>query len=413
MAKRILYISPSLPVLTCTFIYREIFDLQELGFEIDTVSMNRPPDEKVSPEARGFLDTTLFLDKVSLLRKFLALPVTLLRHPVRTLRCLRLFFAASPMKGPRDYARLAYHLVEACYLSRSLSGNSPEHIHCHFVTGATSIGMFLSTLTGVPFSFTMHASAIWIDPIALRNKLEESSFCASISEYNKRYVLSTYGQEWNDKINVIHCGIEMPETRYSPSTATGDDEPVSVLSVGQLMIRKGYHVLVDAARIVRDSGLKVKFTIVGEGNQRPLLEDKIAEYELHDSINLVGAQPHERIANFLDDADIFTLPCVVGDDNTRDGIPVAMMEAMAWRLPVVSTNIVGLPELIESGVDGILVEAESPQQLAEAIIELAKSPNDRKRIGHSALGKVEREFNSVRSARQLGDLFQRSYAAIK
>ena len=408
MANRILYISPSLPVLTCTFIYREIFDLQDLGFEISTVSMNRPPDEKVSAEARGFLETTLFLDRVSLIAKTLAVFRTLVSRPVRLMRCMRIYLRASPMKGPRDYVRLAYHLAEACYLSVHLADDLPEHIHCHFVTGATSIGMFLSTLTDVPYSFTMHASAIWIDPIALRNKLETCAFCASISDYNRRYVTETYGAQWRDKINIVHCGIQIPDTQRSPREDSGADDKVSVLAVGQLMKRKGYHVLVEAARIIRDAGEPIEWTIVGEGNQRPMIESKIEAYGLQDEINMVGAQPHEMIAGFLDRADVFTLPCVVGDDNTRDGIPVAMMEAMAWRLPVVSTNIVGLPELIESGVDGILVDQESPEQLAAAIVRLASSPELRQTIGNAAAAKVDREFNAVKSAGQLGELFRNS-----
>ena len=407
MRKRILYLAPALPVLTCTFIYREIFDLRQLGFEIDTVSMNTPPANRVSDEAREFLESTLYLDQVRESTKLFAFFKALALRPAALLRCLRIFFTAAPMKSFRDYQRLGYHLVEACYLAMKFRHRKPDHMHSHFVTGATSINMFLSQFLDVPFSFTMHASAIWVDPIALIPKLERCSFCVSISEYNKRYVASTYGKQWDAKINVVHCGISLADIEPLPPSPPSEG-PVRILAVGQLMKRKGYHVLVEAAHILKESGLDLRWTIVGEGNERPRLEGMIDEYGLAAEVLLVGARPHEEIVQFAAAADIFTLPCVIGEDNTRDGIPVALMEAMAWRLPVVSTNIVGLPELIDSGVNGILVEAENPGALAAAIRELAESPELRRRLGDAAHSKIERDFNARRSAGALADLFARS-----
>jgi len=367
--------------------------------------MNRPPDSDVSPEAMEFLDTTLFLDQISIVHKLLALPISLIFHPLRTARCLFTFVTATPMQSFRDYQRLGYHLMEACYLSRRLKRDAPDHIHCHFVNGATSIGMFLAELIAVPFSFTMHASIIWIDPIALQNKLRRCIYCVSISDYNRKYVAKTFGQKWHKKINIIHCGIRPSGVGISSQSAIAERRSVSVLAVGQLTKRKGYHVLLEAAKLLREHEIRISWTIVGDGEQRKILETFIEKYDLYETVNLVGSQPHEKIPDFLRDADIFTLPCVIGNDSSRDGIPVALMEAMAWRLPVVSTNIVGLPELIDSGSDGILVEPDNPQALANAILKLAESPEQRTRIGAAAAAKVEREFNSLKSAQQLAALF--------
>lgn len=407
MTRKILYIAPALPVLTCTFIYREIFDLREMGFEIDTISMNTPAPDRISSEAMGLLRTTLYLDQVPERRKLGAFIKTMFNKPLPMLRCLGIFFTARPMQSFQDYRRLGYHLIEACYLSYHLQGSKPDHIHSHFIAGATSINMFLSELIGVPFSFTMHASAIWIDPIALKTKLGRCTFCVSISEYNMHYVLDEYGQEWRPKFNIVHCGIPVADYNQARLKAMPQGSgAVNVLAVGQLMVRKGYLILIEAARILRDGNANVLWTIVGEGYQRPVLEQKIREYELGNFVILEGAKPHEDIPQFLANADIFTLPCIIGDDKTRDGIPVSLMEAMAWQLPVVSTNIVGLPELIDSGSDGILVESGNAMALADAIQELADSPELRQRIATAAADKIDREFNSVRSARQLGHLFE-------
>lgn len=405
---RVLYIAPALPVLTCTFIYREIFDLRAMGVEVDTVSMNKPAADKVSPEAAGLLETTCYLDEMSEFRKFYSFFRMLLTRPVRTMRCLRLFLGASPMQGARDYVRLGYHLVEACFLVKQVEESRPEHIHCHFITGAASIGMFLSALTGIPYSFTMHASAIWIDPIALRAKLRTCRFCVSISEFNKRHVSETYGSEYARKINIVHCGIDLSEIRPHDTPVEGETGQISILAIGQLMKRKGYHVLIPAAKMLKDAGVMATWTVVGDGPERARLERMIREYDVEDTVLLVGAKPHDEITQFLRNADIFALPCVIGDDNTRDGIPVALMEAMATGLPVVSTSIVGLPELIDSGENGVLVEPDDPRQLADAILDLAESPELRRRLGTAAIEKVDREFNSRRSAEQLQTLFSGS-----
>jgi glycosyltransferase involved in cell wall biosynthesis len=351
------------------------------------------------------LTTTLFLDQVPEPSKFFALLKSLVLHPVRTLRCFKVFFTAEPMKSFRDYQRLGYHLVEAAWLSFKLQANKPDHLHSHFITGATSINMFLSELIDVPFSFTMHASAIWIDPIALKSKLRRCRFCVSISQYNRQYVGTEYGDEWRRKIHVVHCGIPVPPPGQVPRKPRSEGEPVRVLAVGQLMKRKGYHVLIEAARILRDQQFDVAWTIVGEGNLRPALEDMIRRYRLEDTVILEGAKPHEDIPHYLAAADIFTRPCVIGDDDTRDGIPVSLMEARACRLPVVSTDIVGLPELIDSPREGVLVESGNAQALADAIRMLAESADMRSKIGDSALQKIERDFNSRRSAEQLSALF--------
>jgi glycosyltransferase involved in cell wall biosynthesis len=405
MPRRILYIAPTLPILTCTFIYREIFDLRDMGFEIDTISMNTPPLDLVSEEARKLLDTTLFLDQVHESYKFAAFLKALIVRPSSMIRCLTMFFTATPMQSFRDYLRLGYHLIEACYLAFKLRGYRLDHIHSHFITGTTSIGMFLSELLKVPFSFTMHASLIWVDPLALVTKLEKCAFCVSISEFNKQHVVKQYGSQWERKIHIVHCGIVMPRVAR---LCDQKNQATSILAVGQLVKRKGFHVLVQAAKILRDSNVDLTWTIVGDGDQRPLLEKMISDNGLEKIVSLVGAQPHEAIPHFLSKADVFALPCVIGEDSTRDGIPVALMEAMAYQLPVVSTDIVGLPELIESGRDGVLVASGSASALAAAIKQLAESPKLRTQMGIAAAQKVDRDFNSKISAKQLAALFDSS-----
>ncbi|HNP35116.1 MAG TPA: glycosyltransferase family 4 protein [Woeseiaceae bacterium] len=403
--KKIVYITATLPALTVTFIYNEIFRLREDGASVETVSMNTPDDGQISLAARGLRESTLYLDKVPAWRKWFSALFHGLRHPLRMAHCKWLWLTASPMQGPRDYLRLMYHLVEAAYLARRMRHKPPEHIHSHFINGPTSIAMFLGLLLDVPYSFTMHASMIWRDPIAFRHKLRTSAFCVSISEYNRRYVLETYGQRFADKIHVVHCGIDPRAVTGLPSRKAGG-EKFRILAVGQLNRRKGFHVLIPALATLKRSGQKFVCTIIGEGAERPILEKLINEHDLGEQVTLAGAVLHEQVQAHLEAADAFVLPCVISEDGWRDGIPVALMEAMHRELPVISTEILGLPELIENGVSGLLVPAGEVEALAKAIVTLASDPEYCHRLGQNGRAKVLEEFNNDKSAARLHALIE-------
>jgi glycosyltransferase involved in cell wall biosynthesis len=403
--KKVLYITATLPALTVTFIYKEVFRLRVLGMEVSTVSMNTPRADQVSAAARELYESTHYLDTQGILRKLGYALLTTIRHPLRMSKCIWQLLTARPVKIPRDYFRLAYHVIEAAYLAVHLKDERPDHIHCHFINGPTSIGMFLGILLDIPYSFTMHASMIWRDPVAFRNKLLTSAFCISISEYNRKYVLETYGNKFAPKIHIVHCGIE-PNADRTVHDKKNDSPVFQMLGVGQLNRRKGFHILIPALRLLRDQGVSFHCTIIGDGDEKELLSGLIERNELGDYVTLAGALLHEEVENRLTHSDAFVLPCVISEDGWRDGIPVALMEAMFCRLPVVSTNILGLPELIENDVSGLLVPANDSEALAVALKRLAEDRLLRKSLGEHGREKVLREFNNERSAAQLQEYFE-------
>ena len=401
--KKVLYVTSRLPALTVTFIYKEILRLQSMGREVSFVSMNTPTDDEISADARALVDDTDYLDGVSLAAKLLAFVGQCVQHPVRMLTAFWIVVSARPMQGPRDYARLVYHLVEAAYLAWKYRNRRFEHIHCHFINGPSSIGMFLGLLLDIPFSFTMHASMIWLDPIAFSNKLKRCKFCASISEYNKRYVVTTYGESLKEKIHIVHCGID-PELPSLPA-AEREAGSLRLLGLGQLNPRKGFHVLVEAIALLKDRLPELRCTIVGGGEQREELERAIDRHGLHEQVRLAGAVPHEEVQRHLESCDVFVLPCVVSEDGWRDGIPVALMEAMFHQRPVISTDILGLPELIDSGKSGLLVPSQDATALADAIAVLAADSDARRRMGRLGREKVLADFNNKTSVEALAELF--------
>ena len=404
IAPRVLYIASVFPALTVTFIYREVDALRRQDFEILTVSMNRPRESEISEEATPFLDTTLYLDRIGLGRKLGAFGSTMITHPLRMIGCLWLIATARPVKGPRDYARLIYHWIEACFLNQALRASLPTHIHAHFVNGPTSLAMFLAKLSNRPFSFTMHASMIWRDPIALANKLKACSFCVSISEYNRNYVVTEYDETLKGKIHIVRCGVDIK--KISPDSKKEKADKLEILAVGQLNARKGFECLLEACSILKQRGTNFHCSIVGDGEERQRLLELQAELELQTCVELVGAKTQEQLPNYLHLADVFALPCTISRDGWRDGIPVALMEAMAWEIPVITTNILGLPELVRHEDTGLLIQPEHPEGLADAIERLHDEPAFAKSLARSGRTWVEEEFNVDVSAQRLAKLFR-------
>lgn len=403
----VIYITSRVPGITVTFISNEIMRLRKMGVNVQSYCMNTPPLDHVPRGARELYETTVYLDKINLWVKLLGFAASAVSNPLRMVKCILHLLSASPVKFPRDFLRLGYHLIEAGYIREQTRNCPPDHVHSHLVNGPTSISMFFSILSGVPYSFTMHASMIWLDPIGLRNKLRTALFCVSISEFNRQYVIGAYGTQHAEKIHVIHCGVD-EETMPAPPAQRPRRGVLRILGVGQLNPRKGFQILLPSLAVLRDRGLRFQCTIVGEGDQRPILERQIGELGLSGFVELAGSMLHEEVKRLIPMADIFVLPCVISADGYRDGIPVALMEAMYYERAVVSTSILGLPELIDDGVSGILVPAGDASRLADALDMLSKDEELRKVLGRNAKAKVLLDFNNARSARMLLELFRRS-----
>ncbi len=400
--KKILYVTAGLPGLTYTFIDREIRILAAAGYDIRAVSRETPPKGDVSDENRKYYNNILYLDRAGTLKLLLTQLRVLLCRPMNWFKNIGLIVSEKEIKKPRDRMRLLKHFLEAGYAYTQLKKQGISHIHAHFLTAPTSIALFLSRYLEVPYSFTMHASNIFMDPLMLRTKMSLCKKAVTISEYNKSFLLNKYGDCFTDKIHVIHCGID-PDL-FTPLRAEKSGRPV-VLSVGRVVAMKGFHYLLDACKRLKDRGILFSCIIVGDGEEKDALLRKSAALGIEDVVNFLGAQKQERVMQLLREASVFVLPSIVADDGKRDGIPVSLMEAMAMELPAVSTRLVGIPELIEHMKEGLLVEQKSADELASAIEFLLKDVDAGKEMGRQARLKVMRAFNIHHVPEQFHDIF--------
>jgi glycosyltransferase involved in cell wall biosynthesis len=404
----IAYIAQKFPSLTATFTYREVFALREKGFRVRTFSIWKPQLTELSEEARELVDSTCYvfpLAWLKFLRTHLYFLVTVPTRYVSILLSL-LMNAGSPKGGLRSL----YHFAEAVYLAREMKARNIKHIHSTFAANTATIAMVISKLTGVTFSFTAHAYDIFLDDLHLKKKIEEASFVVTCSEYNKEYLSGLCPDVPKEKIHVVHYGVDLEDFRPSPTPKEeGEDERPLILSVARLEEKKGLVYLVEACHLLKKMGHKFRCVIAGAGSQEELLQTTVEKRQLGEDVQLAGRVFQERVKQLYNEAAIFALPCVIASNNDRDGMPNVLIEAMAMKIPTVSTSLIGIPELIQHNITGLLVPPRNSEALAQAIASLLKDEKLRKRLGENGRRKVEREFDVRKSAEQLIGLFETEF----
>ena len=404
---RIAYVSQFYPHLTETFVYREVLALRRLGWEVATFATWSPDRATLSRESQSLVEETGYVFPLRWVRFVASHLRYLLRRPGRYLGTL-LFVLTRRGETLRNRGFAFLHFGMAGYLARAMEQEGIRHVHAHFSINAATIALVVSRLLGITFSFTAH-NLLFTRQILLRDKVREARFVAAISQDTRRWLLDhVHPLDAGEKVHVVHCGL-VP-SQFAPPTAPPTNPVPRVLFVAQLAERKGAPVLVEACRILVERGVELRCTIVGDGPERPRLEEAVARHGLGEVVLLRGALPQEEVAPLLDTADIFVLPCVIARDGDRDGVPVSLMEAMAKELPVVSTTVSGIPELVEHGVSGLLVPPHDAPSLAGALRRLLEDAALRRRLGAAARRRVESEFDVGESARRLGALFARYVA---
>jgi glycosyltransferase involved in cell wall biosynthesis len=279
------------------------------------------------------------------------------------------------------------------------------HLHGHFCHGVANIAWFASRLTGIPFSFTAHAKDIYQGELnpgdLLERKLAAARFVATCTEANAR-VLKRRCSDANI-VHTIYHGLDVDY--FSPEAPSPEPLPL-ILSVGRFVEKKGFAHLVEACARLRDHGLAFKCVIVGErGGAYEPLRRLVAERALEGTVELHEAVIQDELREIYRRACVFALPCQVMDDGDRDGIPNVLAEAMAMGVPVVSTRISGIPELIDHGVNGLLVESRDPDALANALERVLTDAALRARLAEAGRRRICERFDSRRTTVALHELF--------
>jgi glycosyltransferase involved in cell wall biosynthesis len=392
------------PRISESFVSSEILLLEGLGLDIEIYSLRQPRETFTHENIKCIRAPVTYLPEYVLphWRTLLASNTQLARRlGAHYGRCLGR--ALSRALERRKMATVR-HFLQAGHLTATRLLDGPvAHLHAHFCHTPTSVALFAAELTGLPFSFTAHAKDIYTsEPEQLRRKIRRARFVVTCTLYNSRYLEKL--ADGGTPIHTIYHGIDVDFFGFAPPAPAA--LPFRILSVGRLVAKKGYDDLLLALKILDDAGVDFAFTHIGSGELDGQVRRLVRALALERRVRLLGTQPHEEVIEHYRQAHCFVLASKVAANGDRDGIPNVLVEAMAVGLPVVSTRVSAIPELVEDGVSGTLVEAASPVSMARAIMDLLAHPAKIQEQTRRARMRVEQDFNSRRCVLRLQELLQ-------
>lgn len=385
---KVAYMMSRFPKLSETFVLNEIAAMSAFGVPVEIYPLLREQQPVMHPDVGRWVSQARYVSWLSprLLRahaRYLATqPATYLPLLVEVLRrnwgSRNLFIGALGT------------FPKAVQFADDAERRGVTHVHAHFATHPALAAFVVHRLTGIPFSFTAHGSDLHVDRRMLDAKVEAAAFVVAISRFNKEIIVRECGEGARAKVHVVHCGVDA--AMFAPP-ARRHGGICRIVCVASLEEVKGHRFLIDACQLLRERGVVFECTLIGDGPERQALAEQIDRLGLADRIRLAGGLTRPAVIAHLEAADIAVLASHPTASGKREGIPVALMEAMAAELPVVSTAISGIPELVENGVSGLLVPSGRPDALAAAIERLAADAELRRRMGREGRQAVLREFD--------------------
>jgi glycosyltransferase involved in cell wall biosynthesis len=432
MPETVAYVLKGWPRISELFIASEIYRLEQAGIDL-RLYVIKPPDESEThpvvdriaarpeylPPTTSLSNTTFARWLRHNLRPFLpALRRTARRHPAGLARAAGMALAQSVRARKGFWPRKLYakELLQAVALADRLA-DAPDvrHLHAHFAHGTTTVTWLASAITGLPFSFTGHAKDIYapsLNPAGLlRRKLLAATFAVTCTEANVRHLESIAPEA---TVHRVYHGLNADFSRLvgeEGAPAPGPNGTIRLLGVGRLVAKKGFDTIVDACGLLQERGVPFEAVIVGpDDDAGPALRARIGELGLEGRIRLEGQMSQARLLEEYRRASAFCLPCRVLDNGDRDGIPNVLAEAMACGAPVVTTPISGIPEIVRDGVNGLFVQPDDPEGLADAVLRLRDDRALAHRISDEAAATVRRELDGERLALTLQSLFREAIA---
>ncbi|RKH58943.1 exopolysaccharide biosynthesis GT4 family glycosyltransferase EpsE [Corallococcus aberystwythensis] len=398
--QKIGYLIPEFPGQTHIFFWRELQALPGKGVSPELVSTRPPPARIISHSwAREAMTRTEYLappPPLGVLRAALEIARAL---PTGWARCLASIARAEGLDA-KGRAQLVAFAVMGGRLASLARERGWTHVHVHSCANAAHVAMFAHLLSGLTYSMTLHGPLDDYGPNQ-REKWRHAKFAFVITKKLLGEVRQELAGSLPDRIELAPMGVELSRFQrtvaYEPWSGEG---PLRLFACGRLNPCKGHADLIDAVGMLRKKGIDARLSIAGEDEAggttyRKVLEAKLAQDGLTDAVTLLGAVSEDVVKDGIQRSHLFALASL------QEPLGVAIMEAMAMRAPVVVTGAGGVKELVDDGVDGVLVPPQAPAVLAEKLEKLARDPAEAVRLGEAGRRKVEEQFSSERSADML------------
>jgi glycosyltransferase involved in cell wall biosynthesis len=402
------YILKGYPRISETFISNEILLLEKMGFTLRLFPMRKPRENFCHASVKkiqarvDYLPTELFENFSTLLYHNIFLAV---QKPANFLRALA--SCRESTEGRGNLASLK-HLFQGGYLAHAFLTEDANivHLHGHFAHSPTSVTLFSSLLSGIPFSFTAHAKDIYTSAEKkLKRKIEQAEFVTTCTAYNEKYLKNIAGDSSTPIFRIYH-GIDISLFRQTEARVK-TIPPFQLMTVARMTEKKGLPVLYEALKILKNRGVEFQHTLIGDGDDRKKILNLISALDLNSCCRWLGTRTHEEVIGQFAESDAFVLPCKIAGNGDRDGIPNVLVESLAMGVPALSTDISAIPEILLHEKTGLTVPSSRPDLLAEAIKRILTDTGLRETLIRNGRKFVEMEFNNKTWVEKLGKTFLR------
>lgn len=394
---RVGYVLNKFPKISETFILHEMLELERQGVELSIHALDLPDEGRIHAGVSRLKASARYLRTG---RRELA---QLLRDQPLEPWALPLATSLQELlhEGHKDPFRILQLGIELALCARR---DGVEAFHAHFMSESARVAAVAARLLGIGFSITCHAKDIYhesvVEPFVVR-MCETASFVVTVCEANRAHLVRWLERPL-ERLRVVHNGIDLqffhPRLRQ-PSASH------RILSVGRLIEKKGFDDLLDACALLRDRGVEPECIIVGEGREREALQARAAGHGLT-RVRFTGALTQDEVRSHMASATVLALPCVVAGDGNRDALPTVLLEAFGMGLPVVTTDVVGIPEILGPDLAHLLVPQREPSALADRLESVLNDREERGRVGGIERARAEQLFDRDRNVARLLELMR-------
>ena len=386
MTHDIAYLLHRFPENTDTFVKRELRWLMNAGTRVHVISVWKPNLlQTTSANISEWSRHTSYLLPRSSARVAAAAVAIAVGSPGRFLSGVRLAWVTS-RPGVHGVTYQLFYFLEAVLAAKEIQRRGYKHLHNHNGDQSGTVAMLAAKLAGISYSITFHGWPVFFDAeySHIREKVNGAAFTRSISYFCRSQLMMFSSSRDQAPFKIVHCGVNVQEFKFRPPRK----HVKRILCVARMSPEKGLIFLIEAFKMLVDSGYKIQLRLVGSGVDQPLLMKMATDLKLDNEVSFLGHCPEAEVRRELENADIFVLPSFV------EGVPVSAMEAMAVGVPVIATNVGGTSELIQDGVSGILVRPSDAASICEAIIRLIGDAGLRRKITKFGRQKIEDEFDA-------------------
>jgi colanic acid/amylovoran biosynthesis glycosyltransferase len=395
----IAYIVSAFPAVTETFVLYDILMMEQLGVTVELYPLRRLREKVVHSECEQWMERAHY-------EPFLSFSI--LRSQWHFIsKNWKVYFKTLAEVLRRTWGSPDYFLggliifPKVVQFARDMERRGIRHVHAHFANHPATAAFIIHELTGIPFSFTARGTDIQVDRHMLKEKVHAAEFAIAVSSHNRQIVVDHCGRQVESKIHVVHGGVDVD--RLAPQTSC--DGIFRILCVARFEEVKGHSYLVEACCLLKQRGVPFECRLIGNGPLLSTVELQIDRLHLKDAVRLLGAREYSGIVDEFKRASVVVLSTAPTASGKREGVPNALKEAMACGLPVIASDVGGIPELVDHDDNGILVPPRDAQALAEALLRLYSDRSLRQRMGQRGREKIVREFNLKVSCKKRAELF--------